>query len=163
MNAWGVVAAFSEIATSRLRLVPFDWDTACAVLDGNLASIRAAEGWPQEGTANGLTMALEHDYPPGWMITLGGKVIGDCGTKGSADAAGIVEIGYGLAAPFRGQGYGTEAVGAMVRWLLDQPGIVGARARTSADNAASRRVLEKNGFLLKGDAATGEAVYQRDA
>ncbi|MHB1931224.1 MAG: GNAT family N-acetyltransferase, partial [Acidimicrobiales bacterium] len=85
-------------------------------------------------------MALEHDEPPGWMITLKGKVIGDCGTKGRADAAGMVEIGYGLAVPFRGQGYGTEAVGAMAEWLLGQSGTVTVRACTLAENAASRRV-----------------------
>lgn len=156
-----MAAPFSEITTPRLRLVPFDEDTAGAVLDGNLTGVRAAEGWPQEGTANGLTMALEHDEPPGWMITLGGKVIGDCGTKGSADATGMVEIGYGLAAPYRGQGYGTEAVGAMAEWLLRQSGTVTVRACTLADNAASRRVLEKNGFSLTGYDASGEAVYER--
>ncbi|MHB1533129.1 MAG: GNAT family N-acetyltransferase [Acidimicrobiales bacterium] len=158
-----MAAPFREIATARLRLVPFDETTARAVLGGNLTGVRAAEGWPQEGTANGLTMALEHDEPPGWMITLGGKVIGDCGTKGSADGAGMVEIGYGLAAPFRGQGYGTEAVGGMAEWLLSQSGTVIVRASTLADNAASRRVLEKNGFSLTGYDPSGEAVYQRHA
>lgn len=156
-----MAAPFSEITTPRLRLVPFDEDTARAVLDGNLTGVRAAGGWPQEGTANGLTMALEHDEPPGWMITLGEEVIGDCGTKGSADATGMVEIGYGLAAPYRGQGYGTEAVGAMAEWLFRQSGTVTVRACTLADNAASRRVLEKNGFSLTGYDASGEAVYER--
>ena len=158
-----MTAPFSEIVTNRLRLVPFDEATARAVVDGDLTYVRAAEGWPQEGTANGLTMALHHDGPLGWMITLRGEVIGDCGTKGRANSSGTVEIGYGLAASFRGLGYGTETVGAMAGWLLAQPATVIVRAGTLADNAASRRVLEKNGFSLKGYDARGQAVYERDA
>lgn len=157
-----MAATFAEITTPRLRLVPFDEDTARAVLAGDLGNVAVAEGWPQEGTANGLRMAIEHGEPPGWMIMLGGKVIGDCGTHGSADASGVVELGYGLAAPFRGRGYGTEAVGAMTAWLLRQPGTLVARANTLPDNAASRRVLEKNGFSFMGYGADGHAVYQRE-
>ena len=158
-----MTAPFSEIVTNRLRLVPFDEATARAVVDGDLTNVRAAEGWPHEGTANGLTMALHRDGPPGWMITLRGEVIGDCGTKGGADSSGTVEIGYGLAASFRGLGYGTETVGAMAGWLLAQPATVIVRARTLADNAASRRVLEKNGFSLKGYDVRRQAVYEREA
>jgi RimJ/RimL family protein N-acetyltransferase len=88
-------------------------------------------------------------------------VIGDCGTHGGADETGVIEIGYGLAEPFRGRRYGTELVGAMTEWLLAQPRIQAVRASTLADNAASRRVLENNGFSLTGYDANGEAVYQR--
>ncbi len=158
-----MTSPFSEIVTPRLRLVPFDGETARAVLEGNLTHVRAATGWPQEGTTHGLTMALERDEPLPWMISLRGEVIGDCGTKGRTDSSGVVEIGYGLAAPFRGQGYGTEAVGAMVGWLLGQSGTVIIRACTLADNVASRRVLEKNGFSQRGYDAGGEALYLRNA
>lgn len=150
-----MTSPFSEIVTPRLRLVPFDGETARAVLEGNLTHVRAATGWPQEGTTHGLTMALERDEPLPWMITLRGEVIGDCGTKGRTDSSGVVEIGYGLAAPFRGQGYGTEAVGAMVGWLLGQSGTVIIRACTLADNVASRRVLEKNGFSQRATTPVG--------
>lgn len=73
-------------------------------------------------------------------------VIGDCGTHGPADNEGAIEIGYGLAARYRGQGFGTELVAALTRWLLAQPGIRRVRARTHVGNLASRRVLEKAGF-----------------
>ena len=102
---------FDEITTARLRLVPFDDDTALAVLGGDLSGVDAVEGWPHDGTMNGLQHAVDLDEPPGWMITMNGRVIGDCGTHGSADVDGAIEIGYGLAGQVRRQGYGTEAVG----------------------------------------------------
>jgi GNAT superfamily N-acetyltransferase len=159
-NTARMTAAFDEITTVRLQLVPFDEATARAVLNGDLTGVDAAEGWPHDGTINGLSHAIELGETPGWMITLSGRVIGDCGTHGSADADGAIEIGYGLAGPFRDQGYGTEAVGAMTEWLLRQPGTRTARASTLADNIASRRVLEKNGFSLTGYDADGQVLYQ---
>jgi RimJ/RimL family protein N-acetyltransferase len=152
---------FDEIRTERLLLLPFDESTAQAVLDGALDGIRAGEGWPHQGTINGLTMALTHGEAPGWMVMLHGTVIGDCGTHGSADEFGVIEIGYGLAEPFRGLSYGTELVRAMTEWFLTQPGIKVVRACTLPDNAASRRVLEKNGFSLTGYDKSGQAVYER--
>ena len=152
---------FDEITTERLRLVPFDENTTRAVLDGDLEGINAGEGWPHESTVDGLSMADKHGEPPGWMVKLDETVIGDCGTHGGADESGVIEIGYGLAEPFRGRRYGTELVGAMTEWLLAQPRIQGVRASTLADNVASRRVLEKNGFSLTGYDENGEAVYHR--
>jgi RimJ/RimL family protein N-acetyltransferase len=78
------------------------------------------------------------------------------------DEAGDIEIGYGLAAPSRGQGYGSEAVAAITEWLLTQPEVRRIRATTLTDNMPSRRVLEKAGFAYAG-VEDGEAVYWRDA
>jgi len=91
-------------------------------------------------------MALGRGTEPGWLVTLDGLVIGDCGTFGPADENGEVEIGYGLAAPYRGRGYGKELVAGLADWLLAQPEIRSVRARTAPDNVASRRVLEHAGF-----------------
>lgn len=49
-------------------------------------------------------MAVDRGHPPGWMVTLEHSVIGDCGIHGFADSAGVIEIGYGLAAAYRGHG-----------------------------------------------------------
>lgn len=163
--AWILVTVkepLDEIKLPRLRLVPIDRRTAEAVVVGDLASVEAAEGWPQEGTLNGLRMAIEHGHPPGWMVTLDGKVIGGCGIHGRPDESGVVEIGYGLAAPFRGRGYGTELVAAITGWLLEQPDVGTVLASTLADNLASRRVLEKNGFRLAGYDSEGRALYRHD-
>jgi RimJ/RimL family protein N-acetyltransferase len=105
-------------------------------------------------------MAVKAGYPPGWFIIADGAVIGDCGIHGPADEAGTVEIGYGLAAPSRGQGYGSEAVAAITGWLLGLPEVRQVLARTLISNAPSRRVLEKAGFQLV-DTDAEETVYER--
>ena len=153
------------LQTARLRLEPLTAETARAILAGDLsglaaAGLAAADGWPHEDTNDGLAMAVKAGYPPGWLITVGGAVIGDCGTHGPVDEAERVEIGYGLAAPSRGQGYGSEAVLAVTDWLLSQPGVSQVRAHTLTSNMPSRRVLEKAGFLYLG-LDEGEALYQR--
>ncbi len=153
------------LQTARLRLEPLTAETARAILAGDLsglaaAGLAAADGWPHDDTADGLAMAVKAGYPAGWLVTAGGAVIGDCGTHGPVDETGSVEIGYGLAAPSRGQGYGSEAVAAVTEWLLSQPGVRQLRAHTLTSNAPSCRVLEKAGFWYVG-LDEGEALYQR--
>jgi RimJ/RimL family protein N-acetyltransferase len=96
-------------------------------------------------------MAVKADAPwPVWLVTLGGLVIGDCGTVGPVDQAGDIEIGFGLAAEHRGVGYGTELVKALSHWLLCQAGTRRVVAReVLADNTPSRRALERAGFSLE--------------
>lgn len=64
------------------------------------------------------------------------------------DKSGLVEIGYATEEAFRGQGYMTEAVGAMCDWALAQPKVYGIIAGVLDGNDASSRVLEKNGFVM---------------
>jgi RimJ/RimL family protein N-acetyltransferase len=151
-----VDSIFAPIETPQLRLAPVSTELAQAILSGDLSGLTAGRGWPHADTADGLRMALLRGHPPGWLILLpvrpnGGAyaddiVIGDCGTHGPAGPEGTIEIGYGLAARYRGQGFGTEAVKALTRWLLAQPAIRRVCARTHVGNMASRRVLEKAGF-----------------
>jgi RimJ/RimL family protein N-acetyltransferase len=143
------------LETARLRLVPLTAEMARAILAGDLsglaaAGLTAADGWPHDDTADGLGMAVKTEHPPGWLITADGAIIGDIGTHGPVDEAGRAEIGYGLAAPSRGQGYGGEAVAAVTEWLLRQPGVREVRAHTLPSNAPSRRVLEKASFRYVG-------------
>ena len=85
-----------------------------------------------------------------WMIELrDGTHIGDLCFKG-LDENGVTEIGYGILDAYQGQGYATEAVGAAVAWAMRQPGVTCVEAETEPDNRASRRVLEKCGFLPNG-------------
>lgn len=63
------------------------------------------------------------------------------------DKIGLVEIGYATEEAFRGQGYMTEAVAAMVEWALSQPKVYGLIAGVQDGNPASDRVLEKCGFV----------------
>src|SRR4029077_2961603 len=106
----------APLQTARLRLEPLTAETARATVGGDLswltaARLAAADGWPHDDTADGLAMAGKGGYPPGWLVTVGGEVIGDIGTHGPVDEAGRVEIGYGLAAPRPRPGHGRRAGG----------------------------------------------------
>lgn len=139
----------ARIGTWRLVLVPVSSELAQAIIAGDLSAVRAADGWPHQGTLDGLRMALARGHAPGWLVTAGGVVIGDCGVHGEPDEQGEVEIGYGLAAPYRGIGYGTELVIAISEWLLEQSAVAQVCAHTAIDNWASRRALERAGFRLE--------------
>lgn len=141
---------FERLVTHRLVLEPIAPEVAAAVVRGDLSGLRVGEGWPHADTVDGLGMAVRSGHAPGWFVTLAGEIIGDCGTHGPPDEAGDVEIGYGLAAPYRGRGYGSELVIAASRWLLGRPGVRRVVAReVLADNVPSRRALERAGFALE--------------
>lgn len=140
------------LKTERLNIGVLSDDEMQALIDNE----------PEEElkTAYGEMLALcranpaERAWYAAWSITLpSGERVGDLCFKGlSAD--GVTEIGYGLLPAFWGHGYATEAVTAAVLWAAAQPGVRRIEAETDADNAASKRVLEKAGFVPTG--TTGE-------
>jgi RimJ/RimL family protein N-acetyltransferase len=134
-------------------------ERAAAIVAGDLSSVDAGDGWPHEDTLDGLRMAASPENVPPWLVVLDGVVVGDCGTVGPPDD-GSVEIGYGLAAPYRGRGIGTEVVRLLSELLLARPDVRRLTAEVLLDNAASHRVLEKNGFAV--ERSDGEhALYVR--
>ena len=72
--------------------------------------------------------------------------IGSAGFKGPPDSTGTVEIAYGVAPSFAGQGYATEAAAALVGFAFATPLVVLVRAHTLPAANASTRVLTKCGF-----------------
>lgn len=144
-----------QLRTERLVLVSQTREAALALLEGRDCGLPLAEGYPHADTLDGLRMYVEHGGPDdgGWFVTLAqdGRVVGDCGTLGWTDEQGRVEIGYGLAAPFRGRGLGTEAVRVLADWVAAQPGVRTVTASVEVGNEASRRLLERLGFVLVGE------------
>ena len=85
-----------------------------------------------------------------WMIELkDGTHIGELCFKG-LDSDGIVEIGYGILKKYQGKGYATEAVKAISKWAFQEPKVTAIKAETDDKNIASKRVLEKCGFVFTG-------------
>ena len=140
------------VATPHLVLEPVARDQVEAFLAGDFRSVRRGDGWPRESTEAGSPpweLSLKFDVEVNWLVTLDGVTIGDCFTHGGADEAGDVEIGYGLAEPYRGNGYGTELVAGLAGWLILHTSIDSVVARNiAADNTFSRRALERAGFVL---------------
>jgi RimJ/RimL family protein N-acetyltransferase len=85
-------------------------------------------------------------WTPLWFVHLERQeLIGMGGYIGPPDAIGMVEFGYGIAPPYRGQGYATEAAAGMVAHAFES-GVKTLRAHTLAQPNASTRVLIKCGF-----------------
>ncbi len=61
-----------------------------------------------------------------------------------------VDLGYGLARRYWGQGYTTEAVAAIMDWAWQQPPIYRIWAVCDVENHGSARVLEKVGMQREG-------------
>jgi [ribosomal protein S5]-alanine N-acetyltransferase len=140
--------------TPRLRLEHVGRVRARALLAGDLdalAPLRPARGWPHADTMDGLRVSLmgaatDADTPLLAVLDDTDEVVGEGGWKGGPGPDGVAEIGYGLAAPYRGQGLGTELVGLLTTWVLQAARQV--VAEVLADNVASRRALERNGYVL---------------
>lgn len=85
-----------------------------------------------------------------WLIVSTGEVVGLCSFKRPADAAGIVELGYGVAPDRRRRGHARAAVACLVEAARARPGLTGLMAETATENIASAKVLEANGFSRAG-------------
>jgi len=150
-----------EIVTPRLTLRPVTPELAQALVDGDLSGVVPGHGWPHEDTLDGIGSVPRGSTA--WLICMDGVVIGDCGTFAPKPGSRDVEIGYGLAEPYRGRGYARELIPALARQILawpDPPERV--LASVEAGNAASRRALEHGGFTAAGE-RDGFVVYELDA
>ena len=78
-------------------------------------------------------------------------LVGACGFKGPPDDDGVVEIGYGIAPAYRGQGLTTEAAAALSDLAISRPEVTGVRAHTYPEPNASTRILTKCGFIRTGE------------
>ena len=65
--------------------------------------------------------------------------------------ADAVEIGYQVFPPHRSQGYGREAVEALISWAHEERGIDSFVASVSPGNEPSLRIVRRLGFLHVGE------------
>jgi ribosomal-protein-alanine N-acetyltransferase len=136
------------ISTGRLELRPLPPETAQAIADGDCSGLTTGSGWPMEETP---IVAMRAAADPGaltWLISCDGAVIGECGLKHAPGPDGSTEIGYGIGAAWRANGYGTEAIGGLVGWLTDRAECRQVTAEVHGSNLASRRLLERLGFTI---------------
>ncbi len=148
IRGWGAKAyrrRFGEpVETERLLLLPCTKERYAEAV---------AEGYPIGNHVKTYMHSLRrHPRLLGWGVWLvrlkeTGELIGDAGFKGNPDYAGAVDIGYGFLPEHRGRGYATETARALVAWAFAH-GAGRVTAETLRENAASIRVLRKNGFRL---------------
>ncbi len=157
----------NKITTERLLLQPLTHDQLLQYTknDGSLEA--ALQINPSERTISAdLQEALEQTILPNvadprnnyvfntlWTIILKSEntMVGDLCFVGEPNAAGEIEIGYGTYEKYRKKGLMTEAVGAMIEWAKQQPGVRDIIASTEKNNPASSAVLVKNKFVNDGE------------
>jgi RimJ/RimL family protein N-acetyltransferase len=147
------------IDAGSVSLQPVTRRIAQAVLDDGPITRKFESGALHDRIPQAMGFAILHIdsgaaaiLPAVWLVTrrADGQILGDIGTHGLPDAEGCVEIGYSLAPSARGKGIGTAAVAVLVGRLAAVPRIRRLIAVTSAQNAASRRLLERQGFRITG-------------
>jgi [ribosomal protein S5]-alanine N-acetyltransferase len=153
-----------KIETGRLVLIAETAELAAAAEAGRgeLAAALEAEvpeEWPPEGTADAMALfAARLRREPtlaGWLawywvrpdpVTGSRTLIGDGGFT-SPPVDGTVATGYSLLPAYRGKGYATEAVRALVEWAFAHQEVRKVIAETLPDNKRSIRVLQRAGFM----------------
>ena len=136
--------------------IPTDWppgeydrEAMAYFLEQLTAGGRTAAGW-----YGWYALRKADDTAPRTLVGAGGIM-------GPPDAAGTAEIGYSIAADWRGQGLATELVGGLVQQAATTGMVHRLIAHTNADNAASQQVLLRNGFEAAGAVADGRLRFER--
>jgi ribosomal-protein-alanine N-acetyltransferase len=89
-----------------------------------------------------------HHY---FAITFNDQLIGGAGIHPQIlNAAHVVEIGYWIGEEFWGKGYMSEAVRQLIEKSKEIKGVKKIMAKTSRENIASCKILEKFGFKIEG-------------
>ena len=135
---------------------PEDWAEVLAGLgDEEVVRNLARQPWPfGEADARDFATRAQDRFSPHFLVTLpgaaGAQVIGGVGLGASGSTG---ELGYWIARRHWGQGYATEAVGAVIQIAR----AIGHRSLSAwhfLDNPASGRVLAKAGFRPFGEVCT---------
>ena len=146
----------ATVVTERLVLRVLTSDESRAIVDGRREGRAWADDYPTEEDVVVAALAMEsgEEPQPPWCTyqvveRATEVVVGGAGFKGPP-RAGVIEVGYGLAASARGRGYATEAVRALVGLAHDHANKLSVEAETDPGNTASQRVLLRAGFTHMG-------------
>lgn len=90
-----------------------------------------------------------------------GMLIGSCGVRKSKEDSFEGELGYEINPHYWGEGYATEAARAMLKFGFDDLQLHRMFASVIAENAGSRRVVEKLGFTYEGQLRENQRFRDR--
>jgi [ribosomal protein S5]-alanine N-acetyltransferase len=155
-----------SLATLRLILIPCSPEHLLGLIQeperfAELTGFPPADGLraffvSEEVSADWLAGLQDSSGPDPWRYGFfvvdrkSRSVIGSAGFKGPPDAAGVVEIAYGIVPTSEGRGYATEAAGKLVDFAFASAEVQVVCAHTLPMSNASTRVLEKCGFRHRG-------------
>ena len=98
-----------------------------------------------------LQQAATAESPTNFAIEVSAEPVGGVGFVAGTDVERYsAEIGYWLSEPLWGRGITTEAVVLVTEYIFAELDMLRLFALPFAENAASRRVLEKAGYVCEG-------------
>lgn len=125
----------------------------CNALDTRYLSDRLPNPYTEASAVWWLNMVKEKEGKTGIFrkILVDNRIIGNISVEQKEDVyRRDGEIGYFLLPERYSQGIMTEAVGQICETAFQELDIIRITGLVYAPNIASRRVLEKNGFVLEG-------------
>ena len=148
------------LETRRLRLRPFtdaDAEPLFALQsDPRVLRYWDAPPWTEPSRADRVLAASRQMAEQGTGARLAvdrladGSFLGWSSLTRWSPEHGSASLTYCLAEAAWGQGYATEAARALLRWAFDTLDLNRVQAEADTRNPASRRVLEKLGFVHEG-------------
>ncbi|MGW6689682.1 GNAT family N-acetyltransferase [Streptomyces sp. NPDC054961] len=149
------------ISTDRLVLRPFEEEDVTALTEMmNDEHVTAWTSVPHPYTrADAVTWAVRTAHAERtegrgivFAVTefLTQRLVGIVHLQGTNWRTRAAEVGYVTAPWARGEGYASESVGAVARWLFREQRFERLELRTAADNTASQQVAQKIGCISEG-------------
>lgn len=156
-----------ELSTARLTLRPFrEDDTEALYAYSKDEAVGRNAGWkPHESLmeSSDILHLVFLDQPSVWAIERKSdkRLLGSVGliADSKRQYGSARSLGYALGVDYWGQGYMTEAVRAVLRCGFGPMSLDLISATCYPDNPASRRVLEKCGFVYEGMLHRAELLY----
>ncbi len=99
-------------------------------------------------TVESFIKSYDDTYFYGWGIVYKGKLIGTIGAYDYDANKNWIEIGMSIARTLWGQGFATEALTVVLRYLTEHENIQTVSAWCASDNVGSRKVMEKAGMKM---------------
>lgn len=147
------------IKTERLILRRFTHEDARAMFDtwANDERVTKFLTWEPHGTlevtqniVDSWIKEYEKDDYYHWAIELEGKIIGSISVVRYDENSEFAEIGYCSGFDFWGNGYMTEAAGAVIDFLFKEVNVNRVTIEHATKNPGSGKVAQKCGLTLEG-------------
>jgi RimJ/RimL family protein N-acetyltransferase len=153
----------NEIVTQRLVLRPPRAGDGAAMNEAIAETLEALQRWmpwatpaptPDQTEAwccnSGADFVARRQLPMLFFLRDGGAFVGSSGMPRLDWEVPRFEIGYWVRRRLEGQGYVTEAVGALTRFAFETLGAQRVEIRADERNERSWRVAERLGYRLEG-------------
>lgn len=154
------------MSAASVRIIRLSPAAIAALAEGDLATANAHSPVPltpwhvSEGSRSTwryrATQAVESPEDLPWITGIlwddeAQLAVGQSGFHGAPDAAGMVEVGYGVDPAYRRRGYARAALELAIERARSEPAVHTLRATISPENEASLGLIAQYPFVRNGE------------